>query len=417
MRLRSILLLTSCLLVSLLMTISQSPAAEPEDASSSLAPLVELLGSVDDANFQLDLLTGIRAGLKGRKSVPMPEGWKEIYPKLAKSEKAEVREQARFLALVFDDPTALKELRTTLLNPKAPTEQREEALIALVEKRLSDLPPVLQELIADKALCGCALRGLAAFGDEQTPVVILKCYPELGQTEKQDAITTLTSRPAYAKALLAAMEQGRVPVADVTAYTARQIQDLGDEELTKLLAKVWGDLRPTSESKKKLMAKFKQELTPEVLEKADPVSGRLVFQKSCQQCHRLFGVGNTIGPDLTGSNRANLDYILENALDPSAVIGRDYRLTNILLEDGRVLSGIPVEETERALTLQTINQRIVLDKQEIDEMQASSVSMMPEGQLEKMQPEEVRNLIRYLGSQEQVQLPPGAEVSQPVGAE
>ena len=197
-------------------------------------------------------------------------------------------------------------------------------------------------------------------------------------------------------------------MADVTAYTARQLNDLGDEEISALLKKVWGDLRPSSEDKKQVIARFKAELTPEALAQADPQAGRLVFQKSCQQCHKLFGEGAAIGPELTGGNRANLDYILENAIDPSAVIGRDYRLTNILLEDGRVLSGILVGETERSLTVQTINQRIVLDKQDIEEMQPSTVSMMPEGQLEKMQPAEVRNLIRYLASKEQVPLPPGA---------
>lgn len=401
------LILSGLLVGSLALNLTNPLSAEEPGADSSLGPLVELLGSIDEADFQLDLLKGMRAGLKGRKSVPLPAGWTKIYAKLAKSANAEVRENARLLSVVFGDPQALAELRQTMLDEKAPTDRREEALTALVEKRLGELPPLLHKLIADESLCSCALRGLAAFDDEQTPAIIIACYEKLGQVEKQDALTTLAGRVTYAKALLAAMESGRIPVGDVTAYTARQLNDLGDAEVSAQLKKVWGDLRPSSEDKKKVIARFKAELTPEVLLKADPQAGRLVFQKSCQQCHKLYGEGAKIGPELTGGNRANLDYVLENAIDPSAVIGRDYRLTNIVLDDGRVLSGILVEETERALTVQTINQRIVLDKEDIDEMQPSTVSMMPEGQLEKMQPVEVRNLISYLATKEQVPFPPG----------
>jgi putative heme-binding domain-containing protein len=395
------------------------PAEEPA-TDSTLAPLIELLGSIEDADFQLDLLKGMRAGLKGRKSVSLPAGWTEVYGKLANSKNEEVRENARLLSVVFGDPQALAELRKTMLDEQAPREQREAALAALVEKRLAELPPLLHKLIADRELCGSALRGLASFDDNRTPQIILGYYAKLGQVEKQDAITALAGRVAYAKALLAALEAGIVPVKDVTAYSARQLNNLGDAEVSAQLKKVWGDLRPSSEDKKKVIARFKAELTPEVLMKADPQAGRLVFQKSCQQCHKLYGTGATIGPELTGSNRANLDYILENAIDPSAVIGRDYRLTNILLEDGRVLSGILVEETERSLTVQTINQRLVLDKAEIDEMQPSSVSMMPEGQLEKMQPLEVRNLLSYLATKGQVPFPPGTpelEASLPLKVE
>ena len=67
------------------------------------------------------------------------------------------------------------------------------------------------------------------------------------------------------------------------------------------------------------------------------------YAKTCQQCHTLFGVGGKVGPDITGSNRANLDYLLENILDPSAVIPKEYAATVIELTDGRVVTGIVKE--------------------------------------------------------------------------
>src|SRR5262249_46880379 len=118
-----------------------------------------------------------------------------------------------------------------------------------------------------------------------------------------------------------------------------------------------------------------------------------------------YGEGHSIGPDLTGSDRANLHYILENSVDPSAVIGNDYRLTNITTSKGRLIAGIIVEETERARTVQAAAESIGVAKDEIERRKGANVSMMPEGQLEKLTTEELRDLVGYLGSKTQVPLP------------
>ena len=154
-----------------------------------------------------------------------------------------------------------------------------------------------------------------------------------------------------------------------------------------------------------LIEKYKQMLTPEVLAKADLSQGRLLFSRTCMQCHTLFGEGAKIGPDLTGSNRTDLHYLLENSVDPSAVIGRDYLLNNVFTKKGRLVSGIIVEETDRAVTVQTLTERVVVPKVDIEERQVSNVSMMPEGQLEKLKPDELRDLVAYLASKKQVPLP------------
>jgi len=398
---------------------SLSPAmqAAAEEADEGLSALVDLLREVDDAQFQLDLLKGMRDGLKGRKKVVMPDGWRAAYRKLSGSENEEVRRRARLLALSFGDEEAKAELIETMMDARQPAAERRSALSALVERRVPALEESLLQLVEDKAMRGPALRGLGAYEDPRTPRTILEVYPSLTDSEKQDAIATLASRAEYAKLLLDAMESERVPRGDVSAFTARQLQDLGMEEITARLKEVWGDVRKTSAEKRKLIAKYKELLTAEKLADADLSHGRLVFRKTCQQCHKLFGVGAKIGPELTGSNRANLDYILENAVDPSAVIGRDYRLTNIITEDGRVLSGIIVEESTSAITLQTVREKIVISKADIDEMAPSPVSMMPDGQLEKMSEQDLVDLVAYLAAKQQVPLPPGAETVQVAPAE
>jgi len=135
--------------------------------------------------------------------------------------------------------------------------------------------------------------------------------------------------------------------------------------------------------------------------------GRTVFTKVCQQCHTLFGVGGQVGPDLTGSNRADLDYLLSNVLDSSALIGKDYLAHAIATTDGRVLTGIIRAEDKDTITLVTANETLVLPKSEVAERRASEQSMMPDDLWKMLSEHEVRSLVSYLVSSAQVSLPAG----------
>jgi putative heme-binding domain-containing protein len=371
----------------------------------NLNPLVALLGEIDDAQFQLDLLKGMRDGLRGRKSMAMPEKWTTVYPKLSASDNAEVRQLAKLLALVFDDPKVLAALRKTVMDSNAPSDERRTALNALVDKRVPGLASQLQKLLNDKTIRRAAIRGLGAYDDALTPQSLLTRYGTFTVAERQDAVSTLASRPAYAMKLLDGVANGTVARSDISAFTARQLQNMGDAAVRKRLKDAWGEIRQTSKNKLQLISKYKKDLSAKEIEKADLSNGRLVFSKTCMKCHRLFGEGGQIGPDITGSNRANLDYVLENVLDPSAAIGKDYQLTNVVTVGGRLISGIIIERTARAVTVQTENERLVVSKEDIDEIEASPISMMPEGQLDKMTSQQVRDLIAYLGSPVQVPLP------------
>ncbi len=135
---------------------------------------------------------------------------------------------------------------------------------------------------------------------------------------------------------------------------------------------------------------------------ADLELGRAMFAKTCQQCHTLFGTGAKIGPELTGSNRADLDYVLSNVLDPSALIGKDYLAHVVATKDGRVLTGLIRGEDEDALTLQTANEIVVIPRGEIDQRRPSEQSMMPEDLWTPLSEHEVRSLVAYLASPGQV---------------
>jgi putative heme-binding domain-containing protein len=110
--------------------------------------------------------------------------------------------------------------------------------------------------------------------------------------------------------------------------------------------------------------------------------------------------GGEIGPELTGANRGNLEYLLGNILTPSAVIQDAYRMQVVLLDDGRVYSGIPAEENEHQLRLRVASQPdpVTISVAEIESREIASTSLMPEGLLANLSDAEVVDLIRYLRS-------------------
>jgi putative membrane-bound dehydrogenase-like protein len=368
-------------------------------------PLGSLLANFNQAGIQLDVLRGMYEALQGRRSATAPESWSEVHRKLAASPNAEIREKVLQLSVLFGDPQALAALRQTADDPKADATARRNALQTLIEKRPPDLLPLLRKLVGDRAVCGLALRGLASYSDPQTPSLILKQYASLSDAEKADAIATLASRPAYALTLLDAMEKGRVPRRDLSAFTVRQLLAFKDKEFTERLTKVWGSIRPPSAEKATLLAKYKAMVAANALKNADRKHGRLLFSRTCASCHTLFGEGGKIGPDLTGSQRANPEYLLTKLLDPSAVVARDYQMTVLTLTNGRVLSGLIKEENDKTLTLQTQNEVVRMDKSDIEERQRSQQSMMPDGLLTPLSSAEVRDLIAYVSGPGQVPLP------------
>ncbi len=180
---------------------------------------------------------------------------------------------------------------------------------------------------------------------------------------------------------------------------------LGDTKVNERLKQVWGEVRETAADKQKQMAKYKTQLAPAALKNANLANGRLVYAKTCQQCHKLFGEGGAIGPDLTGANRTDLDYLLSNIIDPSAEVGRDFRLSVVRTTDSRVVTGIVVEKTAARLVVQTEKDKVIVPAEDVESVKDSPLSIMPEGQLDKLTREEVRDLIAYLGSKTQVALP------------
>ncbi len=390
-----------CLLVAFHPPAARAQAAE--SSTEALNALTQVLAGSDDAQFQLDILKGMSDGLKGRRDVKMPAGWDPVAESLARSANAQVRELAQSLSVTFGSAKALAALRATLANANADAVQRKSALATLLQARDPQLPAALQALIKDPGVSADALRGLAAYDDAKTPAAILDAYPSLGLGEKRDALNTLSSRVPYAKALLTAIGGMKVPAKDLTADILRQLQNLKNPELNDQVAKNWGVTRETAADKLKEIERYKKLVQTKGY--GDTRRGRAVFTRTCQQCHTLFGEGGKVGPDITGSNRPDLDYVLQNAIDPNAVIPNDYRTWNVETKDDRSITGIVTKQDDNAVTVVTANETIVLARGDVKSMAQSELSMMPDGLLQALTEDEVRDLLAYLKSPAQVPLP------------
>lgn len=371
---------------------------------SKALPLVVRQLKDSDAATQTMILSQLLKGLEGRVSSVPPEGWSAAYAALEKSGDEKVRNRADELAVALGDKSIFPKLRATLADSKAKLALRKRALQVLTRGRDPEAGPALKVAMTEPALRSQAIQALAAHDQPEFTAAILELYAKLPAEEKQLAIQTLTSRPASAAALIEAMAAGNVPRTDLHAYHIQQLLRFNDKNLQKRLTEVWGEIRNTSEEKKAQIAKLKSQLGSKVMAEADPGHGRQVFTKTCATCHTLFGTGAKIGPDLTGSNRANLDYVLENMVDPSAVVGKDYQTTVIVTLDGRVVSGLVERENDNAITIRTISESVVIPKADIDERTLSTASMMPEQQLDTLTQEQIRDLVAYLASPTQVVL-------------
>jgi len=364
--------------------------------------IVDALEKAPGDPVRLTILEAVNQSLQGRRTVAMPASWTSAYKKLSASEDAAVRSQATTLAVTFGDPSALASFRDLLADTSQPVAARRDALAALLKARDPGLAPVLRKLLAEAPLRAAALRGLAAYDDPESAPVILDLYALLTPEERRDALNTLAARVASSRALLTAVERGRVAAKDLSADLVRQLRNHKDAEVDALIAKSWGAARETAADKAQLIEKYRKVLTAGYARKPDLELGRAVFARTCQQCHTLFGAGAAIGPDLTGSNRADREYVLANVLDPSALIGKDYLAHVVATSDGRVLTGLVKAEDKDSVTLQTANELLVIPAGDIEERRPSELSMMPDDLWSPLSDFEVRSLVAYLASPSQV---------------
>lgn len=383
--------------------VARRIAEDIEKNPAAVDALVALM--TKDAAVRDDVLTGMAAGLEGLSKAPKPKGWDELAALLTKpaAQPFAGAATAQQLSVLFGSGRALDDLIAIVKNADGDASARRNAFTSLTRNPTPALLPVVRGLINDKVLGTQARGALAAYDDPNIPKALLNPWPGRSQEQQAATVATLSTRPAYAHALLDTIKAGKLPANVISPFQARAIRSLNDEALTKKLTEVWGELRDTPEAKKAEMAKWTQALTEQALAKGDAVKGKMLFTAACAACHKLYGEGGQIGPDLTGGDRHKVTYLLENILDPNAIVPADYRVSIFKLKDGRTLTGVIPEQNARAITVQTPAERLVIERSQIASQEQMPMSLMPEGLLAALGEEQVIHLFAYLRSTGPVQ--------------
>lgn len=344
----------------------------------------------------LDLAQGMTEGLSGRRKAEKPQGWDAFAQKAKASGDKQLQNAITNLSAFFGDGIAIESIRQIALDSKRDLTSRRQALKALIEARSPDLMQDCRTLFLVRDLATTAAAGLVLFDDPALADETINNFSRLYGYERSPVISTLISRPLWARKILNAVAAGKVRRDEITALMARQIRSYGDADLNTLVGRVWGSLRDSSQERLDQISLLKKQLGPTTLAKADLATGRTLFQKHCGSCHKMYGEGGTSGPELTGSGRENLDYLLQNMVDPSSQVPANYRLSNIAMKDGRLLTGVVILRTAATLGVQTPTERIDIDTRDVEQVRETEQSLMPEGLLQNLKPEEVRDLIGFL---------------------
>jgi len=378
-----------------------SAATAQSDETASLDLLVQALLKSDSSTVRRSLMTGMLKGLEGRRRVQSPKDWGRLSQTLSQSESQEVRDLAAELSQIFGDVKATEQALAMLKDSSAEVSSRRNAIRSLLNQKNEVASDALESLLDDPQLCIDAIRGYAAMENATAPTVLLSRYDTMDSAQQKAVIETLATRKYYARQLMEAVESKQISRDNVPVHVARSLHELLGAEFTK----VFGEPRSLGDDREKLLAKYKAMLTPDALENANASRGRLVYQKTCANCHLLYDEGGDIGPELTGSNRANLDYILLNSVDPSYDVPDGYKTVSVATVDGRLIIGVVAEEDATKLVLKTVEDpRLVIAKVDIEARKVSDKSMMPDGQLEQMETQEVIDLIKYLQTTQQVEV-------------
>lgn len=371
------------------------------DSGKMLDHLVQVLDEGSDSSANIGLLRGMVRGLEGRRSIAPPAQWARVSADLRESSNGEIRGLIQQLDQVFGNEAAAERAINQLRNEKLPANERQALLASLVSQQNPRLSEVLPDLLDDSAIRISVIRAFGSIGNQQAPALLLSNYSSWSETERRAVVETLATRKNYAEALLRALIQGRLQKNDIPAHVARPMANM----LGSAFTEVFGDLDELSKDKAELMTQYTKLLSADRLAKADASRGRLVFAASCAACHKLYGEGGILGPDLTGSNRADLSYILLNMIEPSADIPEAYQMVTLHTKSGQVIGGTVSQEDDQRVVLNMVGQTTTVLKSDIEKREVSPMSMMPEGLLTTLQDQQVVDLVKYLKTTEQVDLP------------
>jgi putative membrane-bound dehydrogenase-like protein len=326
-----------------------------------------------------------------------------IVPGLLKDEKAEVRRAAIEMAGAARSAEAERALVALVEDDKGAVAERRQGLEELRKYNDRKLVPKLEALFnsaQDPGLRADLLRTLAPLDFAAAAGRAKESLEDPNRELRHEAIALLGQRPETALAVATLYNAGKVPREDLP----RVVEAVRSHATPELQAATQALLKKT------LLAAPEgaeaERLREFVRRNGNPRRGRGLFfdakKGNCASCHRLEGVGNALGPDLTRVwQTLSFEKRAESILDPSKEIKEGYRTFKVATTDGRVVTGLLVADKPDGVTLKDAQGReVTIPAAEVDQKGPDSTSLMPAGAAGNLSFNELADLLAFLGDRE-----------------
>jgi len=338
------------------------------------------------------LMAGFEAAFSGRSLASLPD---ELVRQLD-----ELGGGSIVLGLRQGKPEAVAEALKIVGDSNADRQKRFDYVGIFGEVKQPKCVPVLLNIVektADDRLRMAALTALPQYSDAEIGTRVIAAYGQLSDDVRSTAHSLLSSRAAWTQQLLEAVEAGKIDKGTIPIDVVRKMTIHRGQRIAKLIAAHWGKIEgATTEEMQAAIAKYSGIIGADA---GDPYRGKVLYKQNCGKCHILFGEGGKIGPDLTAFKRDDLRNMLANVINPSAEIREGFETFLVITEDGRAITGFLVDRDNKVLVLRGQDgQNVTIAQDSIEEMVPQKKSLMPEGQLNQLTDQQVRDLFAYLRS-------------------
>jgi putative heme-binding domain-containing protein len=273
-------------------------------------------------------------------------------------------------------------------------DERTTAIRLLAHAPWSIAEPALVKLLHDDPRQEIRLAAVNALAGHAQPAVaelLMKPWRNYTPALRREVTDAMLRQPERVRFLLNEIEAGRVKPGDIEAPRARQLVTSKLPDIRDRARKLLQDNLPAE--RKQVLERYRAALKLH----GNGERGRAIFQKNCATCHQIAGIGTRVGPDISDTRTKTAEMLLTDILNPNQAIDNNFINYFITTKAGKSLSGIIAVETASSITLQRAeNQTDVVLRQDIDEIQSSGISLMPEGLEKNITVAEMADLLTFL---------------------
>lgn len=371
--------------------------------AASMANLAGLLRSVKNLSTErraravTPLSAGFEEAFEGRTLASVPDA---VLDKLI-----ELGQPSLALRLRRGDQAAFDQAIKVVGDSGHPQAERVQLLQILGQVQPSDkktsqqLTAALLRLVADDKLQAIKSSAVAALaiGRDAIAEPLLSQWSTMSTDTRLAVGALLASRPEWTADWIAAVEKQRVGAADVPLEVVRSMRLHSDNGLLARLERIY----PVSGTMDLPKAKLLVNKIATLIESGngDPYVGKKLYMQSCGRCHTLFDGGGQIGPSLTGYQRDQLATLTLNIVGPSLEVREGYQSYALLNDSGQLLTGFIEQDSHDQVTLRAVDGlSYTIERDRIESMKPQPQSLMPEGLLDNLSEQQIRDLFAYLRS-------------------